>query len=112
MAWKLKHIPRDSNEKADALAVMAASIPIREMVFLPVYYQPASSITTNQVSQIDEACSSWLTPIMHYLSSGELLDNKIEAHKFQVQTARFSLMNGQLYKRSLDMSYLKCLITQ
>ena len=49
---------------------------------------------------------------MHYLSSGELPDNRIEAHEIQVQVARFSLVNGQLYKRSLDGSYLKCLTNQ
>ena len=54
VAWKLEHISRDSNEKADALAVMVASISIREIVFLLVYYQPTSSITTDQVSRIDE----------------------------------------------------------
>ena len=32
--WKLEHIPRDSNERADALAVMVASIPIKEIVSL------------------------------------------------------------------------------
>ena len=53
-AWKLEHIPRNSNEKANALEVVASSIPIRETVLLLVYYQPASSITTDQVSQIDE----------------------------------------------------------
>ena len=83
-AWKLEHIPRDSNKKTDALAVVAASIPIKETVFLPVYYQLSSSITTDRVSKIDEACPSWLTPIMHYLSSGELLDNRVEAHKILV----------------------------
>ena len=83
-AWKLEHIPRGSNERADALAVVAASLPIKETVFLPVYYQPASSITTNQVNEIDEACSSRMTLIMHYLSLGELLDNRIEADKIQV----------------------------
>ena len=82
--WKLEHIPRDSNEKAGALAAVAASIPIRERMFLPVYYQPVLSIMTDQVSHIDEESSSWLTPIMRYLSSGELLDNRIEAHKIQV----------------------------
>ena len=46
-ALKLKNIPRDSNEKADALAAVVASLPIRETVFLPVYYQLASSITTD-----------------------------------------------------------------
>ena len=111
-AWKLEHILKESNEKANALAAVIASTPIKETLFLPVYYQLASSITTNQVSQIDEACPSWLIPIMHYLSSGELPDNKVEAHKIQVQAARFSLVNGQLYKRSLDGSYIKCLNPQ
>ena len=66
-AWKLEHIPRDSNEKADALATMAASFPLKETMFLPVYFQPKSSITTNYVNEIDEACSLWMTPIVHYL---------------------------------------------
>ena len=110
-AWKLAHISRDSNEKVDALALVVASIPIREILFLPVYYQLTSSIKTNQVSQIDIESSSWLTPIMCYLRSRELLDNRSEAHKTQVQVARFSLVNGQLYKRSLNGPYLKCLTT-
>ena len=58
VAWKLEHIPRDSNERADAFAVVAASIPIKEIVFLPIYYQPTSSIKTDRVSKIDEACPS------------------------------------------------------
>ena len=57
-AWKLEHILRDLNEKADALAVVAASLPIKETIFLLVYLQPASLITTNQVNKIDEDCSS------------------------------------------------------
>ena len=57
-AWKLEHIPRDLNGKANALAVVAASLPIKEMIFLLVYLQSASSITTNQVNEIDEVCSS------------------------------------------------------
>ena len=93
----------------DALAVVAASIPIKEMVFLHVYYQPTLSITTDQVSQIDESFPYRLTPIMHYLSSVELSDNRVEAHKIQFQAARFSLVNGQLYKLFLDGPYLKCL---
>ena len=51
---------------------------------------------------------SWLTPILHYLSSGELLNNRTEANKIRIQAAKFSLVN----ERSLDGSYLKCLIDQ
>ena len=96
-AWKLEHIPRNLNEKTDALAAVVTYIPINEMVFLLVYYQPASSITTDQLSQIDKACPSWLTPIIHYLSLGELSDNRVEAYKIKVQVARFSFVNKQLY---------------
>ena len=58
MASKLEHIPRDLNEKEDELVAVAASLPIKETIFLPIYLQPASSTTTNQVNEIDEACSS------------------------------------------------------
>ena len=30
VGWKLEHIPRGSNKKADALAVVAASLPTKE----------------------------------------------------------------------------------
>ena len=58
MAWKLEHIPRDSNEKMDTLTAVAASLPIKDTLFLIVYLQPTSSITAYQVNEIDEACSS------------------------------------------------------
>ena len=94
MAWKLEHIPRDSNDRANALAVITASIPINETAFLPIYYHLASSIATDRVSQIDETCLSWLTPVLYYLSLGELPNNRTEAHKVHVQAIRFSLVNG------------------
>ena len=47
---KLEHIPKDCNEKVKALAVVAASLPMTETVFLPIYYQPDSSIITTRVS--------------------------------------------------------------
>ena len=93
-AWKLEHIPRGSNKKADALAVVVASLPTKETVLLPVYYQPESSIVANWVNEIKEACPSWMIPIVFYLCSGELLDSRVEAHKIQVQATRFSLVSG------------------
>ena len=81
MALKLEHIPRDFDKRADALAAVAASILIKETIFLPIYFQSTSSIATDRVSKIDEMGPSWLTPILHYLSLGELSNNKTKAHK-------------------------------
>ena len=105
--WKLEHIPRDCNEKAAALAVMAASLPITKTIFLPIYYQSDSSIATVLVSQVDETSPSCIDPIA-YISPGELPNEKDKVHKVRIQSARFSLINGQLFKRSLDEPYLKC----
>ena len=56
--WKLEHVPRDSNEKVDALAVVAASLPITKTIFLPIYYQSDSSIAIIRVNQVGETTPS------------------------------------------------------
>ena len=93
-AWRLEQVPRSFNEKANVLAIIVVSLPIKETMLLPVYYQPESSISTNEVNEVDETGPSWMTSVVRYLSSGELPDNKAKTHKIQVQEARFSLING------------------
>ena len=107
--WKLEHVPQDCNDKANALAKVASSLPIAKTIFLPINYQSFSSISPSQVSQVEEVLPSWMDPIIHYISMGELPSEKNKAHKVQVQSARFSLIDGQLFKRSLGGPYLKCL---
>ena len=108
-AWKLEHVPRDCNERADALTAMVASLPIRETVFLPIYYRLNSSILHAQVNQIEEVPPSWMDPIRLYIATGELPNDRGKAHKVQIQSTRFSMIDGQLYKRSMGGPYLMCL---
>ena len=61
-AWKLKHLLSDCNEKVDALASVVMSLPITETIFLPIYYQPDSSIAIVRESQVDETSPSWMDP--------------------------------------------------
>ena len=58
LAWKLEHIHRGLNEKADTLLVVAASLPTKETVLLLVYYQAEPSIAPNRVNEIEEAYPS------------------------------------------------------
>ena len=73
--WRLEHVPRRSDEKENILAIVATSLPIKETVLLPIHYQPESSITTNQVNEVDETSPWWMTLIFCYLNSRELSDN-------------------------------------
>ena len=50
-----------------------------------------------------------MDPIRLYIVMGELHNDRGRAHKIQIQLARFSLVDGKLYKRSLGGPYLKCL---
>ena len=79
--WKLEHVPRDSNEKADALATVTAFLPITETIFLPTYYQPDSSIAIIRVNQVGGTSPSWMEPISQYINTRELLNEKDKAHR-------------------------------
>ena len=102
-AWKLEHISRDCNEKEDALAVVPASLSMTETMFLPNYYQSDSSIITTRITQVNEVSPSWMDPIVQYINTGELPNEKNKAHKIQIQSARFSLVNGQLFKQQYTL---------
>ena len=53
-----------------------------------------------------------MDPVRLYIVTGELPNDRSRAHKVQIPSARFSLVDRQLYKRSLGGSYLKCLTSE
>ena len=50
-----------------------------------------------------------MEPIISYIRDGQLPSNSSKAKKVRVQVARFTVLNGELYKRGFLMPYLKCL---
>ena len=55
-----------------------------------------------------QSIGSWMTPIISYLQDRHLPQNTEEAKKIRKRTARFTILNDALYKRSFSMPYLKC----
>ena len=43
--WTIEKVPRADNVRADALAGIIASLPIKEAILLPIYVQANPSIT-------------------------------------------------------------------
>ena len=50
-----------------------------------------------------------MEPIISYIRNGQLPSDSSEVKKVRVQAARFTVLNGELYKRGFSMPYLKCL---
>ena len=49
-----------------------------------------------------------MTPIVRYLTSDELPEDKNEARRLRAKVARFTIHDGKLLKRSFSGPYLRC----
>lgn len=106
-SFQLVQINRSLNGHADALSKLASTKETTgRTVYVEVLQQP--SIEELEVAGIENN-NDWRTPLYKYLTAGELPANPIEARKIKVRGARFTIIDGTLYKRSFTMPLLKCL---
>ncbi|RVW70979.1 Transposon Tf2-2 polyprotein [Vitis vinifera] len=111
--WTIEKIRRTKNGRANALAGIAAPLPIKEAILLPIHVQTnhfvaeASTCNTIEANQADD--KGWMQVIIEYLRTGTLPEEPKQAHKIRVQAARFTLIGGHLYKWSFTGPYLRCL---
>ena len=91
-------IPREEIVEADTIAKeVSANESMDE--YDEVQYMP--SIDVPEVQQVDSR-GNWMTPIISYLKDGRLPEEKDEARKLRVRSARYVLMNEVLYKRGFS----------
>ena len=111
--WTIEKIKRIENGRANALAGIAASVPIKETILLPIHVQTNPSVaeasTYNTIEANQANSQEWAEDILRYLRTGALPEEPKQAHKTRVQAARFTLIGGHLYKRSFTGPYLRCL---
>ena len=110
--FNIAQIPRLENNHIDALANLDSSIPTTRSQSIPliflkwptVWKDPPAEVTTIDTSD------SWMTPIICYLTSDELPEDKNEARHIRVRAARFTIHDGKLLKMSFSGPYLRCII--
>nr|CAN81979.1 hypothetical protein VITISV_032721 [Vitis vinifera] len=111
--WAIEKIKRADNRRADALAGIAASLPIKEAILLPIHVQTNPSVAEisncNTIEAPQADGREWMYGITEYIRTGTLPGDLKQAHKVRVQAARFTLIGGHLYKRSFTGPYLRCL---
>ncbi|KAL6318727.1 hypothetical protein AAG906_001200 [Vitis piasezkii] len=72
--WTIEKIKRTENGRADALVGIAASLPIKEAILLPIHVQAnpsvaeASTCNTIEANQADD--QKWTKDIIRYLQTG------------------------------------------
>ena len=120
-ALEIQHIIRNQNEKADALASLAASmalnpcqtmdIHVEERRVLPIFaeeeeVQISSSMT---IDTCEIEVGDWRTPFLDYLLHGYLPLDYTERSRIRKRSINYTCINDVLYRRSCDGILLRCL---
>ena len=108
--FEIEHVSRTQNTVANALARLATSLKQEAGTSIRYLHLLKSSFEDLEVqsNQVEESVN-WMTPIFEYLQRNSLPEDREEARKIKMRAARFCVIQGRLYKRSLYGPYLKCL---
>ena len=125
---KVQHVVRNQNEKADALASLAASmaldpcqtmdVHIEEKRVLPILAEEedtlvASSMTIDTCEIEDTLVASsmfpWRTSFLDYLLHGYLPLDSAERSRVRKRSINYTCINDLFYRRSCDGILLRCL---
>ncbi|KAL6225802.1 hypothetical protein ACLB2K_004651 [Fragaria x ananassa] len=108
----LSHIPRKENSHADALARLATGGPAKgkKKARIEVLGKPSISRTISEIFMVEVGPGepTWMDPIIKFMKEGVRPEDRREARKLQSRCARYSLMNGKLYRRGYSFPNLKC----
>ncbi|XP_021995320.1 uncharacterized protein LOC110892465 [Helianthus annuus] len=107
-SYKVHHINRSENKPADTLSKLASTSfqHLANDVRIEVLSNP--SVPLRQVSVIQLGTTSCMTPIIMYLQSGILPENKAEARKVQYKSEHYQMVDGILYRKSYLGPLLRC----
>ncbi|KAL2242652.1 UNVERIFIED_CONTAM: Retrovirus-related Pol polyprotein from transposon [Sesamum indicum] len=106
---QVHQIPRHENDRADSLSKFGATLSRIKDRKITVMIKETSAIA--EVVDINTANEkpSWKDEIVRYLRDGILPADPIAARRLKMRTPRFTLINEQLYKRTVEGPLLKCL---
>ena len=61
-----------------------------------------------EVGAVFGETESWITPIKEYITKDILPEDSLEAKRLKYRAARYSVLNGELYKRGYSRALQRC----
>ncbi|KAM1118524.1 hypothetical protein ACFX1X_043275 [Malus domestica] len=106
--YQITQVPRAANSHADALARLASAVEdkIGRKIHVELLASPSTMVV--EVCNLQQG-DSWITPIYKFLAHGTLPNDKVQAKQIRYKSARYLIINDQLYKRGFTLPYLRCL---
>ncbi|GJX55759.1 reverse transcriptase domain-containing protein [Tanacetum coccineum] len=99
--FSIKQIPRSEDKKADALSKIASTSFAHLSKQVLVEELKEKSINEKEILDVvEEEGNTWMTPIYEYLAKEILPEDKKKARAVRRKAARYTMINGTLYKRN------------
>ncbi|KAL2246834.1 UNVERIFIED_CONTAM: Retrovirus-related Pol polyprotein from transposon [Sesamum indicum] len=105
----VRQIPRNENERADALSKLGATLAGIKDRKITVIVKERSAISEGIETNMVTSRCLWIEDIAAYLREGILPIDAGHARRIKFKAPRFALVGTQLYKRTVEGPLLKCL---
>ncbi|XP_074299806.1 uncharacterized protein LOC141630974 [Silene latifolia] len=131
-SFHIQQIPRDQNVEADALATLGAAFTPGEVGTIPFIHVTKPAVRQNEQQNASKAATTqwtyeagilctatpqeeiddWRKPYISWLHDEVLPPDQKDARSFKMNSSRFILIDGILFRKSLAGPYLSCLSIQ
>ncbi|XP_025679162.1 uncharacterized protein [Arachis hypogaea] len=103
----VQHVPRERNTRADLLSKLASTKPGtgNRSLIQGITKEPAVALHLTKISP------SWMDSITDFLQNGKLPVGGKEAKVLRREATKYTIIQGQLFKKGLSQPLLKCLHT-
>ncbi|XP_016177618.1 uncharacterized protein LOC107619895 [Arachis ipaensis] len=103
----VQHVPRERNTRADLLSKLASTKPGTGNRSLIQGLVKEPSVTLH-ITRADDF-PLWIDPITDFLEEDKLPNDEKAAKALRREAAKFTIIQGQLFKKGLNQPLLKCL---
>ena len=107
----IQAIKRELNARADRLAKGAAYGEYEKRNKLTTsnnYPVKVNMIDAEEEMELEVSDESWINSIMNYLKDTKVPKDKSQARKLRIKAARYTMLEGVLYKKSFSRQLLRC----
>ncbi|KAK0603822.1 hypothetical protein LWI29_009058 [Acer saccharum] len=109
----VNQIPREENEKADALSKLASATTSIRSKAIPVAHLSKPSTEESEeimIAEIRPSLGDWTHKLRKYLEENILPEDAVEAKRIKYRSTRYTILRGELYRRGFSKVLQRCVI--
>ena len=103
--YTMAQISKEENSKANAFTMLASATDTSLTKFIPMKFLSSSSINEKESGKVSLVAinGSWMDPIIDYLKNKRLPNNKQDARRIRLRSAREVILADVFYKRGYSL---------